>query len=77
MRDLLRLSSSGKRVLGWSANSGLALVENLAGSTETSYERLEGLFRRSPVPLFPMADPDKKRQTMVLRHLSSWKKVDE
>lgn len=35
-------------------------------------ETREWLYRRRPSLWVPMADPDEKRQPMVLRHLLSW-----
>jgi hypothetical protein len=35
------------------------------------------LYRRRPSPWLPMVDPDEKRQSVVLRHLLSWRKVNE
>ena len=35
------------------------------------------LYRQRPSPLLPTADLYEKRQSMVLRHLLSWQKVDE
>jgi hypothetical protein len=43
----------------------LVLVAVMAGSAE------------SPSPWLPKVDPGAKRQSMVLRHLLSWLKVDE
>jgi hypothetical protein len=49
------------------------------GHWEAFYREVwqQRLLKRRPSPLFPMADPDEKRQAMVLRHLLSWWKVDE
>jgi hypothetical protein len=33
------------------------------------------LFRGRPAPLFPVEDPNEKRQSMVLKHLLSWSRV--
>ena len=33
------------------------------------------LFRGRPAPLFPIVDPNEKRQSMVLRRLFSWWRV--
>ena len=45
---------------------------------ETFYRRLEGDSIGEGLLLWlPMTDPDEKRQSMVLRHLLSWQKVDE
>jgi hypothetical protein len=41
------------------------------------WETRHRFFRRRPVPLLAMTDPDEKRQFMVLKYLLSWREVDE
>jgi hypothetical protein len=40
------------------------------------WEIRQQLYRQTPSLWLPMADPDEKRQSMVLIHLLSWQKVD-
>lgn len=44
---------------------------------EAFYWRLDGSSIGEGLLHGSLADPDKKWQTMVLRHLLSWQKVDE
>ena len=56
---------------------GLGLFAVIAGSTEgLSMEIRQQINRQRPSPRLPMVDPDEKRQSMVLRHLLSWWKVE-
>jgi hypothetical protein len=52
------------------------LVETMAGNANRppAGDQMQ-LFRRSPAPLLPTADPDEKRQSMALRHLLSWQRA--
>jgi hypothetical protein len=50
----------------------------VSGSAESPSAGLdEALWRKShcSVPLLPTVDPNEKRQSMVLRHLLSWRRV--
>jgi hypothetical protein len=59
----LQLGLTGRRAAWW--RPWLGALRGLL--REISYR----LFRRRPIPLLPTADPDEKRQSMVLRHLLS------
>ena len=69
---------SGEESSGW-VSPGLeslaCLVESTAGSAEMppAGDKMQ-LFRGKSAPLLPMAE---KRQSIVLRHLLSWRDVEE
>jgi hypothetical protein len=54
----------------------LGLVEAVTGNTERPpVGDYTGLFRRRPAPLLLSPNPDEERQSMVLRHLLSWRRM--
>jgi hypothetical protein len=76
-RELWLIPQGG--ILGLKAATGFGLAWwPLSGAQRgLLWEIRLQLYKRRPSPWLPTAELDEKRQSMTLRHLLSWRKVDE